>query len=174
MGRPKAVEKTYSVSHVLILDPVESMPPKLFNRLRKHIGRLYPINRLPHGFQIKVGALGAWLIYRSGNKEYAWAKCLFAKINGKWFNFTYNRWESPQQVLAKSDFRDPIKIRLGFKEHTIEHRIKPLHRRRSPRARAVDESLRAKDAPSEYDWMRSPERFDVEGVDTPKTKKENR
>ena len=44
---------------------------------------------------------------------------------------------------------------------------KELHRRRSQHAQAIDESLRAKTAPSASAWAKDPSRSDIPGVDTP-------
>jgi len=44
------------------------------------------------------------------------------------------------------------------------------HSKRSKRARATDEALRARKAKSYEEWKRDPSRFDIQGVDTPKAK----
>lgn len=172
MGRRKKMSKARTqeatVTHVLILSPTQGFPFEAYEKTRKHIGKLYRLDRLPSGFKIKGGALGVWLLYTYKGEEYAWGKLLFGKVNGKWYNFTFKKFETPtEQITTKTDFQDPLKIKLGFKKHMIEHQIKPLHRKRSPHAQVTDEGLRAKEAPTKYHWMRAPQRFDVKGVDTP-------
>ena len=44
---------------------------------------------------------------------------------------------------------------------------KELHKRRSQHAQAIDESLKAKTAPSAKAWAKDPSRSDIPGVDTP-------
>ncbi len=50
----------------------------------------------------------------------------------------------------------------------MSSKIRRIHNRRSGRAQAIDESLRAPIAPTAEDWIRSPNRYDYPNVDTPK------
>lgn len=47
-------------------------------------------------------------------------------------------------------------------------RLRRFHAHRSPRARKIDEALRAPIAKTSEQWLRQPNRFDIPDVDTPK------
>lgn len=67
-------------------NPASSPSKSELNVVKKHGGKVYPINKLPKGFEVKPSALGEGFLTYKGNTVF---RIYWKKENGKWVNLTH-------------------------------------------------------------------------------------